>query len=421
TPITANLSSLFSSSRALYDSSQGESLAVTFGRYNINFLNVFQGVLGGILSIPSFFGALSEAKNIILEKNSHGNKYKLSGYIGELVASLVVRLKREGLFLSFSEASVKHSIETYLNKFLLNSKKQFGQLLDSFYNSTPITKKISSLFRPSDSSGNIIARNNSNIQLETNEGYNVTKLGFNKKMFFNELHSLLHPIQSLIMLLPAAYTPISDPYITNNGKLSVRLLDRIMGISSFVLSAPNYLIYALSTRIPQIIIKYFELKQKSANAQGLDYNGYEEFLRFKNKILNLGIPGISYLEKVLNDLPIDKLTFNSFATTNKILDSLERQAQDQEPSNKGTELLETFRIGAKALLATKNHLFFAERDEQGYTSEEHSRMSVYKSLGTFKEGLGRIPLVGIFLSPIIELLRSRYYVKPVKSGAKIGN
>jgi hypothetical protein len=414
TPITSNLSSLFSSSRALYDSSKGESLKVTFGRYNINFLNVFQGVLGGFLSIPGFFGALSEAKNIIQEKTSHSGKLKIAEFMGEIVAGFLPTFKSYGLFTEFSEGAMKNNVETFIEKTIENSRTSIGIMLDSFYNSTAITKKIASLFRPVDSSGQIINRNDSGYQLETNIRNNVTNSGFSKKMFFNELHSLLHPIQSLIMLLPAAYTPISDRYIADHGKVSIRILDRILGFTSFILSAPNYLIYALSSRVPQIILKTFELKQKRANARGLEYNAYESYKNLVQKIKKLEIPGFYYLYETLNSLPVNKLTFQSNAATNLILDSLELRAQDQEPSNKGTELLETFRIGAKALLARKG-LFFAERDEMGYTAEEHSRMNVHKSLGTLKEGIGRIPIVGIFISPIIELLRSRYYVKPRKN------
>jgi hypothetical protein len=419
TPITSNLSSLFSSSRALYDSSRGESLKVTFGRYNINILNVFQGVIGGILSIPGFFGAITEAKDIILEKNKQNNNYKFAEYSSEIGAYLLSRIQRYGLFANYSEGNFKNKIEKFLEKSITNSREHLGYLIDSFYNSSYITKKIASLFRPVDGNGNIINRNQTGTQLETNTGLNVTRTGFSKKLFFNEIHSLLHPIQSLIMLLPAAYTPISDSYISDNGKLSLRLLDRIFGVSSFILSAPNYLIYALSTRIPQVILKYFELKQKSANTQGIDYDAFSELSKFKSKIQNSGIPGSGYLNQVLDELPIDRFTFNSNETTSKILEQLEKQAQDQEPSNKGTEIIETFRIGAKALLATKNPLFFAERDDQGFTAEEHNRMKVYQSLGTFKEGIGRIPIIGLFISPIVELLRSRYYVKPKKNLANL--
>ena len=413
TPITSNLSSLFSSSRALYDSSKGESLAVTFGRYNINFLNVFQGVVGGLLSIPGFFGAINQAKDLILEKLPNSNKYRISEYIGEVSSYFLPYLKSYGLFTKHSESFVKSYISDSLSKIINNSSRHMANILDGFYNSNSLIRKIASQFRPVDSNGDVIYRNSKEFNLESYSGVNVTKSGFSKRLFFNELHSLLHPIQSLIMLLPAAYTPISDPYISDNGKFSIRLIDRILGINSFILSIPNYLIYALSTRVPQVVLKYFELKQKRANSQGLDFNAYEDFTQFKQKIANSNIPGTAYLAQVLEQLPIDEFTFQSNATTNKILDKLEKQAQDQEPSNKGTELLETFRIGAKAMLARKG-LFFAERDDKGYTAEEHSRMKVYQSLGTFKEGIGRIPVIGIFISPLVELLRSRYYVKPRK-------
>lgn len=410
-PITSNLSSLFRTSKALYESSKGESLTVTFARYNINLFSIVQGMFGGILSFPGFFAALAETKDLILEKLSNSSKYKMADSFGEICAYALPYLKTFGLYTNHSEAHIKNLASDLLSDFIKNSNYKIENFLDRIYNLNTITKKCASLFRPVDKKGNIIYRYSSDFHLEDPDGINVTNQGFSKKMFFNELHSLLHPIQSLVMLLPAAYTPISDSYITDNGKLSVRLLDRILGINSFILSIPNYLIYALSARLPQMIIKFYELKQKSSNFKNIQYNAFEAFQEFKNKILNSGIPGTKYLFDVLNDLPINELTFQSFATTNKILNKLEQHAKDQEPSNKGTEMLETFRIGTKELLAKKIEFFYAKRDSNGYTEEEHNSMQVYKSLGTFKEGIGKIPIVGLIASPFIELIRSRYYVK----------
>jgi hypothetical protein len=410
-PITSNLSSLFRTSMALYDSSKGESLGVTFSRYNLNSLSAIQGILGGMLSFPGFFAALAETKDLILEKLLHSSKYKMADSFGEICAYALPYLKTFGFYSNHSEAQIKNITSDYLSNLIKNSNDKIENFLDRLYNFNTLTKKCASFFRPVDKKGNIIYRHSSDFHLEDPGGINVTNQGFSKKMFFNELHSLLHPIQSLIMLLPAAYTPIHDSYITDNGKLSIRLLDRILGINSFILSLPNYLIYALSTRLPQVLIKFYELKQKSSNFKGGQYNAFEAFQELKNKILNSGIPGTKYLFDVLNDLPINELTFQSSATTNKILSKLEEHAMEQEPSNKGTEILETFRAGAKELLARKNGFFYAKRDSNGYTEEEHNSMQIYKSLGTFKEGIAKLPIIGLIISPFIELIRSRYYVK----------
>ncbi|MCE2928512.1 MAG: hypothetical protein LW817_02650, partial [Candidatus Caenarcaniphilales bacterium] len=84
-------------------------------------------------------------------------------------------------------------------------------------------------------------------------------------------------------------------------------------------------------------------------------------------------------------------------------------------SVKASELLGAIRIGLRTLLLTRfgQKVFRAYRDEEtGLTPEEQSSKKIYDSLGTFKEGLGRIPIMGQIAGPLIETFRSLYKVDP---------
>lgn len=410
TPLMSNLSSLLSTTKAFIDSSKGESLSVAFGRYNIGFLNVFQGIVGSILAIPGFVGALVGAKDILLEKQENTNSLLVSNYVGDMVASVMPWIKAQGFLVDETVASSRNKSAGFVEKVINNTNEHVTKLVESVYNSSAFAKKIFSWFRPVDISGNVIADLNAGA-IENKSKTGVVWGGFSKGHFFKEIHSLLHPIQSLLTLLPAAFVPISDPYITDNAKVSMRLIDRLFGINSLILSVPNYVIYALSTRIPQVIIKVFELKQKYARSQGRDYDAYAAFTQFRDNLHRISLPGTTYLQKALQELPVDHHTFQSFSGTERVLETIEAKAREQEPSTKAPELLQAFRIGAKALLARKG-IFFADRDEQGFTSEEHSRMRIYNSLGTLKQGITSIPVIGWIASPFIEMFRNIYFVKP---------
>ncbi len=417
TPIVSNLSSLYSSAKAFIDSytstvANKKSLSLFFGKYNISYLHVLQGGIGSFLSLPYFFGVFSKAKEILREKDQD-EKYKFVNHCQDLVGECAAQIKSVGLFKEDTVSVMQDKVGTFVGKFLERIDSYPKQLLEAFFNSSQPMKNIFAKIRPVDQDGNVLAGHNPTaIESETfKDNY---FLGINKKMFFKEVFDLLHPIQSLLMLLPNAFVSLNDPYVADNAKRTLRVFDRLMGINSMVLSIPNYLIYALSTRVPQLILKGIQMKYRILKSQGNnDYNPdlqFKKTIQFIRKIPLLGLN--TYLAEILDKtIAVDEFTFRDEETMSNLMQEIEKTARSQEPSVKASELVGAIRIGMRTMLG--KGWFFAKRTD-GLTDEERSSQSIYNSLGTFQEGIYKFPVIGWITAPLIGMVRKWYYVPPKK-------
>ncbi len=422
TPIVSNFSSLYSSAKAFIDSytstvANKKSLSLFFGKYNISYLHVLQGSIGSLLSLPYFFGVFSKAKEILREKDEN-DKFKFVTHCQDLVGECAAQIKSVGLFKQDTVSVMQHKVGTFVEKFLVRINSYPKQLLEAFFNSSPLTKSIFGKIRPVDQDGNVLAGHNPTaIESETfKDNY---FLGINKKMFFKEVFDLLHPIQSLLMLLPNTFVSLNDPYVADNAKKTLRVFDRLLGINSMVLSIPNYLIYALSTRVPQLILKGIQMKYRILKSQGRD--DYDPDLQFKKTIqfirkLPLLFGLNTYLADTLDKtIAVNEFTFRDEETMSNLMKDIEKTARSQESSVKASELVGAIRIGMRTILG--KGWFYASRTN-GLTDEERSSQSIYNSLGTFQEGIYKFPVIGWITAPLIGMIRKWYYVPP-KSGRKI--
>ena len=415
-PIIANLSSTYSTAKAYMDSfKKGESTLVTFGKYNITSLNLIQGVFGSILSIAQFFGALAKIKNKLAEKDGN-QKLKFVSLIRDFVGEIAPRVKSLGYFSNQTVAGMQDKVENFMTKLMVTSADRLSNYTHNIFNATPILQKIFGKIRPKNLAGNVIANTAVN-SIEPNEAAEKYFAGtLRKSTFFTEIFDLLQPVQSMLMLLPNALVPVGDPYITDNAIRPLRVFDRLLGINSVLLSVPNYIVYSLSTRVPQMVLKYFEIKQRKAElkaAEGdLSYKNYDAFGDYKafvGRVGKMSIFGSSFLEKVLSKLEINRDVFKDAEVMDKAYQELETTAKDQESSVKSSELVSAIRIGIRTLL--NHNMFKTERDKDtGLTAEEKSRQKIYNSLGTFKEGVGRIPVLGWIAGSFIEMFRGMYKV-----------
>lgn len=423
TPIVSNLSSLYSSAKAFIDSytstvANKKSLSLFFGKYNISYLHVLQGSIGSLLSLPYFFGVFSKAKEILREKDEN-DKFKFVTHSQDLVGECAAQIKSIGLFKHDSVSVMQDKVGNFVNKFLDGIQSYPKQLLEAFFNSSPIIKNIFSKVRPMDHDGRILAESGPNA-IEPENFKDNYFLGINKKIFFKELFDLLHPIQSLLMLLPNTFVPLNDPYVADNAKRSLRIFDRLMGINSMVLSVPNYFIYALSTRVPQLILKGIQMKYRIVESRAETRGTYNPDLQFKKTIefiRKLPLFGFNtYLAEILDKtIAVDEFTFRDEKTMSNLMSKIETTARAQEPSVKASELVGAIRIGMRTILG--KGWFYAKRTD-GLTDEERSSQSIYNSLGTFQEGIYKFPVIGWITAPFIGMIRKWYYVAP-KTGRKI--
>lgn len=417
-PIIANLSSTYSSAKAYIDSfTKKESTLVTFGKYNITSLNLLQGLLGSVLSIPQFFGAMVKISTKLVELDEN-SKFKFVNLVRDFVGELAPQLKAmKFISHNWTVAAIQDTAENFTKKLLENGKLRLNNFFYSVFNASPFLQNIFGNFRSRDLAGNVLVDSEVNT-IEPSQGSEKYFGGFIKKsLFFNEIFDLLQPAQSLLMLLSNAFVPVGDPYITDNAIRPLRIFDRLLGVNSMLLSVPNYVIYALSTRIPQMVLKYFEIKQRKAELKGdRHYDAMTEFKSFAQSVKKFPMIGSSFLSKILTGLELDEATFTDSQAMDKAYQGLEEKAKEQESTVKSSELVTAIRIGARTLL--NHNMFKSERGEDGLTAEEKSRQKIYGSLGTFKEGIARIPVLGWIAAPFLEMIRGMYKVD-VKKNRKL--
>lgn len=433
TPLMSNLSSLLSVSKSYIDSYYGKddksiSKFVTRGRYNVNWTNMVQGLVGSVTSIPYFFGVLGKLREVVQEKDIHED-YLFSTNLKTLADNILPNLEPYKDAIKFFKPN--YDLDTTLTSFKASVEKGMTNFdgtiktfLDSLFNTSPLMKNLFSQIRPSDSVGNVQAfADNHTVESNDNSDY---AFGFIRKVnFFREIFDWLHPIQSMLMLLPNSIITPEDPYVNDNSKRFGRRLDRLFGFNSMLLSLPNYLIYAATTRVPQLLLKGFEYKERQHridknNNDGFTnkVNGYQSYQNTLNLLKRLPIIGTHFLAKKLESLNINENTFVDEKEFRLLFEELDTSARKQESSVKASELVGATRIGFRTLLENEaqkgKSLFFAKRDEAGLTDDEKTRKGFYESVGKFKNIIGKIPVVGWVASPILEAFRNIYKVDTTK-------
>lgn len=213
------------------------------------------------------------------------------------------------------------------------------------------------------------------------------------------------------MLLPNAFVELSDPYVQDNGTRILRWADRLIGLNSMVLSFPNAVIYFAKTRLPQLILKFYETKQRRKELEGIEYDSYDAFRHFISRLNQSSVPGAGYIAATLQSLNIQYSDFKNSNAIKVKLEILEKNAKEQEHALKASELVTAMRIGLRHLIGTENPLFFARRNEEGYTTEEQNKMKIYNAIGNFSTTIRGIPFLGLVVSPVIEMFRNIYKVK----------
>lgn len=435
TPLLSNLSSLLSVSKSYIDSYFGDGVKslskfVTRGRYNVGKANMIQGLVGSVTSLPYFLGALGKLRDVVHERDTDNNS-KFSTNLKNLADNVLPKLAPW-----IQKINPSYNVDDHLNgfkqgteAFISNTDKTIKSFLSSVYNANPFIKNLASKIRPSDSIGNVQALADSHTdEAHGNTGYTFGLI--KKSSFFREIFDWLHPLQSMLMLLPNSVIEPEDPYVKDNSKRLGRRLDRLFGFNSMLLSFPNYLIYSASTRLPQMLLKFFEFKERQYQlSEAGDKNmksGHQAYLDTVKFLKKFPIPGSDFLASKLESLGVDENTFIDEAEFRSIFEELDASARKQEASVKASELVGATRIGFRTLLERESikvkgpKLFFADRDDQGLTDDERTRKKFYDSVGNFKNIVGKIPVVGWIASPIIEGFRKIYKVDTTERRNLVG-
>ncbi|MDA1020854.1 MAG: hypothetical protein O2962_04820 [Cyanobacteria bacterium] len=407
-PVVTNLNSLQRVTMAYFDSwSTNNSKIVELDKYNVGFTHMIQAIFGSFTALPYFFSALVKVKEKLLEKED--GQFKLALLAKDFTSSFSLLLKSLGIH-SGSTASLQSASLNSTAKVLEYLDEYSEKYLQKLMNSTGLIKSFFKKFRPTNLEGGVLASvKTKQLEEGVKDGYVFNR--FKKTTFFSDIYDYLHPLQRTLMLLPNAFVALSDPYVQDNGTRLLRWADRLIGLNSMVLSFPNAVIYFAKTRLPQLILKFYETKQRRKELEGIEYNSYDAYKHFVDHLNQSSVPGSGYIAATLQSLNVQVNDFkNPYAIKIK-LGNLEKKAKEQEHALKASELVTAMRIGLRHLIGTENSLFFAKRNDEGYTTEEQNKMKIYNAIGNFSTTMRGIPFLGLVVSPAIEMFRNIYKVK----------
>lgn len=407
-PVVSNLNSLQRVTKAYFDSwSTNNSKVIELGKYNVGFTNMIQAVFGSFTALPYFFSASVKVKEKLLEKEA--GQFKLALLAKDFTSSFSLLLKSLGLH-SGSTASLQSASLNSTAKMLEYIDEYSEKYLQKLMNSNGLIKSFFKKFRPTNLDGEVLAGvKTEQLEKGIKDGYVFNR--FKKTTFFSDIYDYLHPLQRSLMLLPNAFVELSDPYVQDNGTKILRLVDRLVGLNSMVLSFPNAVIYFAKTRLPQLILKYYETKQRRKELEGEDYDSYNTFRHFVDRLNESSVPGAGYVAATLKSLKLQSTDFKNSHAIKIKLDILEKDAKEQEHALKASELVTAMRIGLRHLIATENSLFFARRNQDGYTAEEQNRIKIYDAIGNVSTTIRGIPFLGLVVAPFIDMFRNIYKVK----------
>ncbi len=424
TPLIANLSSLYSTSRAFTESATGNKypLKVTFAKYHISYSNIIQGLLSSVIAIPHLMGVVHKFSENFTEVNDNHDpddplstvpKYKFTDKLADLCEDMGATFKN--IVPGFDPLAMKETTRKHFDKYIEDYKKISYQFTKGLFSKRWFIGRMLNGYSPYDDNS---TNYDDSMQSSRNPDQQYILGYFKKSTLYKDFFELLHPIQSMLMVLPNAFTRLKDVYIRDNAIVPIRFLDKALGASSVLLSLPSYLSYIAQTRLPQVILKVFELKtrkdaQKEFRGEISKAETYKEYKKFIQQLKDSDIPLTTSIANCLESLGVSN---NDLIFREDMLEKyqkLDDEAQLQEPNVKASELISSIRIGIRSLLTGPlGKVLIAGRDEDGLTAQEHQSMNIYKMLETPAGFVKGLPIIGSFLGPIADAARNFYYVPP---------
>ena len=416
----------------------GMSQAQANGHYGINGSHILQGVIGSLLAIPSLFGSFSRFRKIF----SEGEQQKMvSQYLTGFTSKIREVLQKIGdkynikTLAKIDLDQTSAQIEGTVNRTIDNCKSWLITGAESICN-MPLVKDLMRTILPYDASTERItlsARTRTEKELaemspEQREALeqiqkdpqNKIKGFINKNTIIEELDHITRPIQSLLMLLPAAIPRISDPDIQAQGNWLMKSLDIGLGLASTFLALPSFMVYACSTRVPKIIAMVFGQRQKYALAKGdFSYNAMDELVKLQEKLLNSNwIPFARFVGQALNRIIHDKElganVFHHESSYLELLNRLEKEAQSQERHVKTITSLDVSRRFLKTLILNPitGKLFKTSVPVGELSQRDKGKQQVYNLLTRIETIIrGLIPGLGGIIAIPLTVIKKFFYVR----------
>jgi|GEM_PF-2581719 len=402
--------------------------------YGINGSHMFQGIIGSLLAVPSFFGSLSRFRLIFTE-----NENKVEEFLTQLTTRAREILQKVGdkyniqalsnIDLNKTSKQVTSEVKHYIN----NCKHWLISGSESLCN-LPLIKDLLRGILPYDQaneritlSAKIMPANSGSSKQEIDPEHealinrvnkdpqNLIKIPLvqsrfiNKTSFLELLDYIIRPVQSILMLLPSALPRISDPDINTHGNGLMRAVDKVLGLSSALLGLPSFLVYVFSSRAPQMMATYYGLKQKHALANGdYNYNARDEMIKLQENLLNnKWLPFARFigrsLDRIIHDQELGPKVFHNEQSFLTLLDRLGRDANSQERHVKTITALDVARRFLKTMIFSPiAGRFFKSNTPRGeLNSRDQAKARIHKAITGIEAMLKLIPGIGwLFALPL---------------------
>ncbi len=390
-PAASNLNAFFKTLMARKLSrTTGLSQTEAFREYGLNPLHILQGIMGSLLALPSLFGSASRFRTIFNE-----NEGLIHNYLTSVTQKFKSILKASGEKFNISslkKLNVDQGLEAVkqgVTEIIKNTETWVTAASESIWN-LPIIKEFAQLFLPIDPETERVTMTRDITP--ANEGIATdprNKLWgtFNKGTLIRELDHISRPIQSTLMLLPAAWPKITDPDIQRHGNFVLRSVDKLLGLSSLILGPLSFLVYACSMRVPKLITMWYANKQKIANARRhYDYDAMQELKGLRERLINHSwLPFASFIGQSLKRIVHNEFgpkVFHDEKQYLELLENLEKDAQSQETHVKVLSTLEYIRNFMRGLITNSvtAKIFKGSFAVGELTSKEEAKMRIYKGL-----------------------------------------
>ncbi len=443
----SNLSSLVKTLVSFEKSSKnGVSLKESMKEQDMNSGHLLQAFFGGITAIPSMPGMFARAIQIMKD-----TREKIIPSSRALANLGINSLHNAGLLKRTTIKEFEDKGEAVTRKIVTFLKDSIVPALEGFVNNRTFKGLIFKHIMPDNHEGKIsfeVHRRILNDVLDYDKPGYVSKkyenfyglptadpdasdaqlerksenmlFGFiPKSESFFELFKMLGPLQSAMMMLPPIFTGFKDDEIQDHGVMPMRVLDRAMGLVSGLLTIPNYLLYILSTRAPQMILYWFDRKQRIQKAKGNEtYNAMNDIVKLRDKLKSLSlIPFTKYLADMLDyDLINSGLgsdAFTNSSKTNKLFTKIyENMAMKQEYASEAPAAVQYIRNLMRVMI--NKFKFFRITVEEGKLSpSQKGKQMIAKAIDTVQNLVSAIPF-GSVLSPVFMLMKKPFEVRTIK-------
>jgi hypothetical protein len=420
----------------------------------ISWLDVIQGKIGTYVSILNFPNMFLNFFRDLSKRDREGN-LELPKHAKNLTTAVVLSAQSKGYLQNYNAHKMGDKVEAAAARAHLDAS-DFFKSLSRQAAGNPIFKPFMRLFMPVDHNGDIYFPSDEVLDKYGDYKATVERLGLNKILvngrevntifgtipkaeFLDDLNGFLDPVQRVLMHMPAAVEGWRDPYIQDNGNALMRTIDTLVGFAGITLAFPSFLIYSLSSRLPQLILNGYKVKQRimerkvdSGKFQSEEertycktYNAMNDLRRLVHRLENpskflsiANIPGARFVANVLKrsilDRPDMQDVFFDITKMNDLTKEINAYAERQEETVKVPSFIRSIRGGIKQLMA-KYSIFRVFRGEDGLTTRERSRQKTYNTLENFQGVAERFPIIGSWvIGPFIGLLKSAFKVKSTR-------